>query len=537
MKTTTKLSVFAFLGLSFVAYYGQDYSGKVGINTDKPNATLEIKGKSDNTNNTLEGLVIPNVSINKTLQMGGNTSIKESTLIYVNDLSDYTTTPVDTKVVNINAKGYYYWDGITWVKLVNNFKQSANKTLVYTNNSAINYDILYPDRGDNVQFGSVPPTDPSFVPNTSLEANPDYLYITPDGKIWIWDISESLYVTTTEQVSGNSLFSQQNSVINDATGKTENMWRAGNIGIGIQTPIARLHTNGLIAGAYSKEIILIIDSSTGGNSPTDHRFSTVEEAVNYASQIVNNGTVRILLRGSSKTIDINKPLTISRNITIESGTVNINAPISLLNGATFGFTEGTHVVQNIPVAFSCHGRNKIALGGYYSSSWTFTANNQKIAATTYSGSNANDHIQFAFSRTSFLGTNFSGLGFASKTEETTGRYTITYWQTTLPSTMDYSNISNVLPSNNSSQNFVGDVLTFSGLDQTNGNTLIERARFTTNGNFGIGVTTPTEKLEVAGAIKIGTTTSTCTSANYRAIKFESDNFYGCKSTGWVLLNN
>ncbi|WP_434575033.1 hypothetical protein [Riemerella anatipestifer] len=151
MKTTTKLSVFAFLGLSFVAYYGQDYSGKVGINTDKPNATLEIKGKSDNTNNTLEGLVIPNVSINKTLQMGGNTSIKESTLIYVNDLSDYTTTPVDTKVVNINAKGYYYWDGSTWVKLVNNFKQSANKTLVYTNNSAINYDILYPDRGDNVQ--------------------------------------------------------------------------------------------------------------------------------------------------------------------------------------------------------------------------------------------------------------------------------------------------------------------------------------------------------------------------------------------------
>ncbi len=65
----------------------------------------------------------------------------------------------------------------------------------------------------------------------------------------------------------------------------------------------------------------------------------------------------------------------------------------------------------------------------------------------------------------------------------------------------------------------------------------EKMRIQANGNMGIGITTPSEKLEIAGAIKIGTTTSTCTSANYGAIKFESDNFYGCKSTGWVLLNN
>lgn len=56
-------------------------------------------------------------------------------------------------------------------------------------------------------------------------------------------------------------------------------------------------------------------------------------------------------------------------------------------------------------------------------------------------------------------------------------------------------------------------------------------------NVGVGVDNPTEKLEVAGAVKVGTTTNTCNDSNRGTIKFENDNFYGCKSTGWVLLNN
>ncbi|WP_252339410.1 hypothetical protein [Riemerella anatipestifer] len=112
---TTKLSVFAFLGLGLVVY-GQDYSGKVGINYDKPSATLEIKGKSTNAATTLEGLIIPNVSKNKAYLMTTNAdmSLKESTLIYVNDISDYTGS--DAKVADITEKGYYYWSGTKWVK-------------------------------------------------------------------------------------------------------------------------------------------------------------------------------------------------------------------------------------------------------------------------------------------------------------------------------------------------------------------------------------------------------------------------------------
>ncbi|MBV7439854.1 hypothetical protein KRX57_00300 [Weeksellaceae bacterium TAE3-ERU29] len=95
---------------------------QIGINKQSPKATLDIKAKTDNTTNDLEGLLIPRVSINKALQMSGNSEIKESTMIYVDDISDYTVTyPVtgeDEKVSSITEKGYYFWNGTKWVRSV-----------------------------------------------------------------------------------------------------------------------------------------------------------------------------------------------------------------------------------------------------------------------------------------------------------------------------------------------------------------------------------------------------------------------------------
>ncbi|WP_340307585.1 hypothetical protein [Riemerella anatipestifer] len=144
--TTTKLSVLAFLGLGLVVY-GQDYSGKVGINYNKPNATLEIKGKSDNTDKTLEGLIIPNVSKNKAYLMTTNTEmpLKESTLIYVDNISDYTISPVDTKVADITEKGYYFWNGTKWVKSAGS--ANGNTDLPWFFNTDGNVQLNYPKSG------------------------------------------------------------------------------------------------------------------------------------------------------------------------------------------------------------------------------------------------------------------------------------------------------------------------------------------------------------------------------------------------------
>lgn len=66
---------------------------------------------------------------------------------------------------------------------------------------------------------------------------------------------------------------------------------------------------------------------------------------------------------------------------------------------------------------------------------------------------------------------------------------------------------------------------------------IEQVRIDNTGNVGIGTTTPAEKLEVAGAIKVADTLSSCSSSNAGAIKFVSPNFYGCNGSAWVQLNN
>ena len=53
---------------------------------------------------------------------------------------------------------------------------------------------------------------------------------------------------------------------------------------------------------------------------------------------------------------------------------------------------------------------------------------------------------------------------------------------------------------------------------------------------GIGTNSPTQKLDVAGAIKIGTT-DICDGNNRGTIRFVDDKFQGCRSTGWVDLHN
>ncbi|MHA3044971.1 hypothetical protein JSO61_006495 [Riemerella anatipestifer] len=151
MKTrTTKLSILSFLSLGAVIY-AQKYNGKVGINNTTPRATLEITSKSANTSMTLEGIIIPNVSKNKALQMTLNTdpelTIKESTLIYVSDLSDYTGT--DEKVENIVLKGYYFWDGKKWVSpgggaFVRNIRRD-NRTIITVDTDELGDPVKTPD--------------------------------------------------------------------------------------------------------------------------------------------------------------------------------------------------------------------------------------------------------------------------------------------------------------------------------------------------------------------------------------------------------
>ena len=59
----------------------------------------------------------------------------------------------------------------------------------------------------------------------------------------------------------------------------------------------------------------------------------------------------------------------------------------------------------------------------------------------------------------------------------------------------------------------------------------------TNGNVGIGVADPIEKLHVDGAIKIDNTSNVCNSTNAGIIRWNGTCFEGCDGTAWVGLSN
>jgi len=100
-----------FLAIAAFALTSAAY-GQVGINTATPGTTLDITAKNATGSTTaVDGLMIPRVD---RLRAQSMSSIPTSTMIYVNDIS--TGAALGT-AVNIDAVGFYYYDGTAWTKM------------------------------------------------------------------------------------------------------------------------------------------------------------------------------------------------------------------------------------------------------------------------------------------------------------------------------------------------------------------------------------------------------------------------------------
>ncbi|MCS3529904.1 hypothetical protein [Chryseobacterium sp. JUb7] len=117
---------------------------QIGINLATPKATLDISAKASTGKATAaEGLLIPRVDRERAQSM---TNIATSTLIYVNSILTGSKTGI---AVNIDAEGYYYFNGKEWVKL--NVDQDNN---LYNINGTLSGNRIVTQNSSSLSFNA-----------------------------------------------------------------------------------------------------------------------------------------------------------------------------------------------------------------------------------------------------------------------------------------------------------------------------------------------------------------------------------------------
>lgn len=143
-----------FVGLLAIGYANAQYEGTVGINTDKPQATLDIIPEATNLNGTTnEGIIAPRLSKTRIANIEAS-KLTEGTLVYATDdaaspIASYTGS--DVKVAKITEKGYYYYDGTEWVKAGVGTTGTDIRN-IYTHDGTLSGDRIMDMDGKNLMF-------------------------------------------------------------------------------------------------------------------------------------------------------------------------------------------------------------------------------------------------------------------------------------------------------------------------------------------------------------------------------------------------
>lgn len=122
----TKLSIIALFAISMSAYAQE---GRVGINTTTPKTTMDVNGKTDGSGVSLAtditGLQAPRLTRKELTDKGDALYGKnqKGAIVYITDIAAGDTA---SQRVNITSTGYYYFDGIVWVKIATGSEEPWN---------------------------------------------------------------------------------------------------------------------------------------------------------------------------------------------------------------------------------------------------------------------------------------------------------------------------------------------------------------------------------------------------------------------------
>ena len=384
-------------------------SGKVGVNTSNPEATLDIKPSAANaatTATTNEGVLIPRVSRDR-LKSIATANLKESTLVYVDNISG-TTNPVTS---NVTSKGFYYYSSTEnkWVKIAEGAIQEQDLRLVGANNH-ITQDAGKGGNGTDAGTGG---------------------YNIAIGKHSLFSIAGG---TQNIAIGENSLYSNRGGIGNIALGNStlyNNQGGVDNIAIGNRALLngssgaignIAIGREALMSGGDGVAIGLNALRSSIGGYNTAIGYHTLKENTSGKNNIaIGEYSLRDNTTGND-------------NIALGNGTLLLNTT----GNSNFGF--GTNALRN-----NTTGNNNIAMGA------TALFNNTTGLDNVALGAGA------LFNNT--IGTNNIGLGTNSLRTNTTGKDNVALGSTALfANTTGVNNIAigtNGLRNNTTGNNNIG----------------------------------------------------------------------------------
>lgn len=104
-----------FLGLTWYV------NAQVGVGTNDPKATLDVRKSTNTPTTSVDGVIPPNMTktelANKAASTYGNAQI--GALVYVYDATGGTSGLSLSQVAQITTTGYYTFNGTVWIKLLN----------------------------------------------------------------------------------------------------------------------------------------------------------------------------------------------------------------------------------------------------------------------------------------------------------------------------------------------------------------------------------------------------------------------------------
>jgi hypothetical protein len=232
-----KKSIFMLLLVSnFVAY------AQVGIGTNTPHASAALEILT-----TDKGFLAPRVALLSNTDVATIASPATGLMIY--NTASAGTSP------NVVVPGYYYYNGLKWERIVTT-----------TPDATVEFNTTNPSTGS-----------PTFTPNTPASA--DYIYVSSvDASQWFWN--GSAYVTYVAPAS--TAWNLANTTNDAGNNKTANIWRSGNVGIGMNNPTVPLEVRSTLVNAFVTAARFLAPNNTSAGNSTLLNFGVSASAGNCA---------------------------------------------------------------------------------------------------------------------------------------------------------------------------------------------------------------------------------------------------------------